>query len=196
MYNRCIITMKEQAFSLEVRSPQSQSHGNGMKFTPVNAHLLVLEGLLGKGTLTPLTLKVTTEALVTGISKKFHVWAAGPVCVVQVADPFPGWQVGHPPLDISLELCIQLDVGDAGNMPSWTPLSSCTGMLNPRGHTLQMKCSLLMRESISCLVANMACLKATSSCMIASRHSGLIWATPSCEIYIYTEKTSNGRGSL
>ena len=77
---------------------------------PVDANLLVLEGLLGKGTLTPLTLKVTTEALVTGISKQLQIWAAGPVCIIQVADPIPGWQVGQASLNISLELLVQLDV--------------------------------------------------------------------------------------
>ena len=102
--------MKEQAFAFELRSPQSQSHGNCIQFTPVDAHLLVIEGLLGKGALAPLTLKVTTEALVAGIGKQLHIWAAGPVCVIQVADPIPGWQIGQPPLDISLELCIQLEV--------------------------------------------------------------------------------------
>ena len=74
---------------------------------PVDAHLLVLEGLLGKGTLTPL--KVTTKALVAGIGEQLHVWAAGPVCIVQEADPVPGWQVEQPPLNISLEFCIQPD---------------------------------------------------------------------------------------
>ena len=109
MYHRCIIAMKKQVFSFEVRSPQSQSHGNSIKLMPVNAHLLVLEGLLGEGTLTPLTLKVTPIALVAGIGEQLHIWAAGPICIIQVADPIPGWQVGQPPLNIGSELCIQLD---------------------------------------------------------------------------------------
>ena len=101
--------MKEQAFSLEERSPQSQSHCNCIKFTPVDAHLLAFEGLLGKGTLAPLTLKVTTKALVACIGKHLHIWAAGLICIIQVADPVPGQQVGQPALNVSSELCIQLD---------------------------------------------------------------------------------------
>ena len=57
MYNQCIIAVKEQGFFLEMRSPQSQGHGDCVKFMPVDAHMLVLEALLGEGTLTPLTLK-------------------------------------------------------------------------------------------------------------------------------------------
>ena len=94
MHDWCIITVKEQAFSLEVRVPQSQGHGDCIAFMPVDAYLLVLEALLGEGTLTPLTLKITTEALVAGISEQLHVWAAGPTCLTQVANPIPGgWQV-------------------------------------------------------------------------------------------------------
>ena len=50
-----------------------------------------------------------------------------------------------------------------------------------------------MSESISCFMANLAFLKLINSCMIASSHSGSIWATPCMRIYVYTQKTSNGR---
>ena len=72
--------------------------------------MLVFEGLLGEGTLAPLTLKITTKALVTCIGEQLHIWAASLVCIIQVTDPIPGQQVGQPPLDVSSELCIQLDV--------------------------------------------------------------------------------------
>ena len=70
---------------------------------------LVLEGLLGEGTLTLLTLKVTTKALVAGIGEQLHIWAAGSVCIIQVADPIPGWHVAQPPLNIGPELHVKLD---------------------------------------------------------------------------------------
>ena len=106
MYNQCIITVKKQTFSFEVRFPQGQSHGDCIKFAPVDTHLLVLEGLLGEGTLTPLTLKVTSKALVIGIGEQLHIWAVDPVCIVQVADPVSGWQVAQPQLDICPELSL------------------------------------------------------------------------------------------
>ena len=68
-----LLQWRSKWFAFELRSPQSQSHGDCIQFTPVDAHLLVVEGLLGKGTLAPLSLKVTTEALVAGIGKQLHI---------------------------------------------------------------------------------------------------------------------------
>ena len=82
--------MEEQALSLELGSPESQGHGNCIQFMLIDAHLLVLECLLGKGTLAPLTLKIKTKTFVASIGKQLHIWSAGPVCIIQVADPIPG----------------------------------------------------------------------------------------------------------
>ena len=60
---------KSRYFPFQLGSPESQGHGNCIQLSPVFAHLLVSECLLGEGTLAPLTLKIATKPFITSIGK-------------------------------------------------------------------------------------------------------------------------------
>ena len=106
MYYRCIITIKEQALPFQLGVLESQGHVGCIQLTPVNTYLLVSKALLGEGTLAPLPLEVTPQALVTGICEQLHIWGTIPVCIVEEANPIPAGEVGEPPHNIILKFCI------------------------------------------------------------------------------------------
>ena len=87
--HRHIAAVEEQVLSFQLGSPESPGHGDCIQFVPVYAHLLVLECLLGKGTLTPLALKIATKPFIASVGEQLHIQAVGPVCVIQVTDPMP-----------------------------------------------------------------------------------------------------------
>ena len=65
----CIVAVEEQALALELGSPESQSHGDHVQLMPVDTHLLVLECLLGEGTLAPLALKIATKPFIASVGE-------------------------------------------------------------------------------------------------------------------------------
>ena len=84
-----VITMIKQVLPFELGPPEGQGHGDCIQLMPVDTHLLVLKALLGEGTLTPLSLKVTAKPLISSISEQVHIQGAGPVCIIEEADPIP-----------------------------------------------------------------------------------------------------------
>ena len=73
--------------------PGSYSHGDGIQLSPVDAHEPVLE--VGIWDLTPVSLKLSAKAHVTGIGEELTFCAGEPVSLVQKPDPIPCRKIVH-----------------------------------------------------------------------------------------------------
>ena len=71
--------MHKNSLSLEIMSPDSQSHGNMIQLSQVDTHELISKVGFWEFALAPLSLEVTAEAYIAGIYEKFILSAGKPM---------------------------------------------------------------------------------------------------------------------
>ena len=101
--------MHNDLLGLELMAPDSQHHNDIIQFSPVDIHELIPEVDSWELALTPMTLEVTAETQVAGICKKFSFSTGDPLGPIQQAEPIPSMGVLQPPINVLMELLVQLD---------------------------------------------------------------------------------------
>ena len=109
LHGGCVVAVYQDPLALELIPPDSQSHGDGIQLSSVDAHEPVLEAGIWELTLTPVFPEVAAKTHVTGISEELTVHAGKPVRLIQKADLISCQQIVQPPINIPMKFLVQLD---------------------------------------------------------------------------------------
>ena len=82
LHNGCVVAVYQDPLALELLQPDSQSHGDGIQLSPVDAHESVLVAGIWELALTPVSLEVAAEAHIAGIGEELTVCAGKPVRLI------------------------------------------------------------------------------------------------------------------
>ena len=75
--------MYQNPLALELFPPDGHGYGDSIQLSPVNVHEPALEAGDRKLTLTPMPLKIATEAHIAGIGEELSFYTGEPVGLVQ-----------------------------------------------------------------------------------------------------------------